>query len=65
MTWDVAFSEEEVFNPDYAVTCIPYLAIGAPDGTVRHTGIHPADKQADIAGKIAAILKEFDLPVPN
>jgi thiol-disulfide isomerase/thioredoxin len=65
MTWDVAFSEEEVFNPDYAVTGIPYLAIVAPDGTVRHTGIHPADKQADIAGKIAAILKEFDLPVPN
>ena len=65
MTWDVAFSEEKVFNADYGVTGIPNLEIIAPDGTVRHTGIHPADKKADIAGKITAILKEFKLPVPN
>jgi len=65
MTWDVAFSEEKVYNPDYAITGIPYVAIIAPDGTVRHTGLHPADKNADIAGKITAILKEFDLPIPE
>ncbi len=65
MTWDVVFSEEKVFNPDYGVTGIPNLEIIAPDGTVRHTGIHPADKEADIAGKIIAILKEFNLPVPE
>src|SRR5690606_17818955 len=35
MTWDVVFSEEDVFNDDYGVTGIPHLAIIAPDGTVR------------------------------
>ena len=62
MTWDVVFSEEKVYNPDYAITGIPYVTIIAPDGTVRHAGLHPADKNADIAGKITAILKEFNLP---
>lgn len=65
MTWDVVFSEEKVYNPDYAITGIPYLAIIAPDGTVRHAGLHPADKSADIAGKITAILREFGLPLPQ
>ncbi len=65
MPWDVVFSAEKVYNPDYAITGIPYVAIIAPDGTVRHTGLHPADKNADIAGKIIAILKEFDLPTPQ
>jgi thiol-disulfide isomerase/thioredoxin len=64
MTWDVAFSTENVFNPDYGIQGIPYVAIIAPDGTVRHTGLHPGNKAADISGKITAILKEFNLPVP-
>jgi len=64
MTWGVAFSEEEVFNPAYGITGIPYVAIIAPDGTVRHAGLHPGDPSADISGKIEAILKEFNLPLP-
>ena len=64
MTWDVAFSTEKVFNPDYFIRGIPYVAIIAPDGTVRHTGLHPGVKDHDISGKITAILKEFNLPVP-
>ena len=64
MTWDVAFSTENVFNPDYAIQGIPYVAIIAPDGTVRHTGLHPGNNAHDISGKITAILKEFNLPVP-
>lgn len=64
MTWDVAFSMEEVFNPAYGITGIPYVAILAPDGTVRHAGLHPGDPGADVAGKIEAILKEFKLPLP-
>jgi hypothetical protein len=64
MTWDVAISEEEVFNPAYGVDGIPYIAILAPDGTVRHAGLNPHDPAADIAGKVEAILKEFNLPVP-
>lgn len=65
MTWPVAFSAEEVFNPDYGITGIPYVAIIAPDGTVRHTGLNPLMPNADIAGKVLAILQEFKLPVPS
>jgi thiol-disulfide isomerase/thioredoxin len=64
MTWTVAFSTEPVFNPDYAIEGIPYMAILAPDGTVRHTGLHPAMPLAEKVGKIDAILKEFKLRVP-
>ena len=64
MTWDVAVSEEPVFNPAYGIEGIPYLAIIAPDGTVRFAGIHPGDESANVSGKIEAILKEFNLPVP-
>ncbi|HEY8994344.1 MAG TPA: TlpA disulfide reductase family protein [Lacunisphaera sp.] len=64
MTWDVAFSEEEVFNPAYGIEGIPFVAIIAPDGTVRHVGLHPGDPAGDIAGKIEALLKEFKLPLP-
>ena len=64
MTWTVAFSTEPVFNPDYAIEGIPYMAILAPDGTVRHTGLHPAMPHAEKVEKINAILKEFKLRVP-
>ncbi len=64
ITWDIAFSQEQVFNPAYGIEGIPFLAIIAPDGTVRHAGLHPGDPDADIAGKIEAILKEFKMPVP-
>ena len=64
MTWDVVFSEEQVFNPDYVVRGIPHVAIIAPDGTVRHNGLNPHDPKADIEGKVTALLQEFKLPVP-
>lgn len=64
MTWDVVFSQQEVFNPDYAIRGIPYVAIIAPDGTVRHAGLHPGNKAAGISGKIEALLKEFKLASP-
>jgi thiol-disulfide isomerase/thioredoxin len=64
MTWDVAFSSQDVFNPDFGVAGIPHVAIIAPDGTVRHNGLNPLDPSADIAGKVEALLREFKLPVP-
>jgi thiol-disulfide isomerase/thioredoxin len=64
MTWTIAFSEENVFNPDYGVMGIPYMAIIAPDGTVRHTGLHPAMPSAEKYTKVDAILKEFGREVP-
>jgi len=65
MTWDIAVSEESVFNPAYGIQGIPYVAIIAPDGTLRFAGIHPADEAADVSGKIEALLKEFNLATPK
>lgn len=65
MTWDVAFSEQQVFNPDYAIHGIPYVAIIAPDGTVRHAGLHPGDPASKISEKVTALLEEFKLPTPK
>ena len=65
MTWDVVFSQEEVFNPGYGVTGIPHMTIIAPDGTVRHNGIHPAAPHPQKTEKIDALLKEFGLKVPG
>jgi thiol-disulfide isomerase/thioredoxin len=62
MTWDVVVSEEEVFNPAYGIQGIPFLAIIAPDGTVRHAGLHPGDPSAGVGAKIDALLQEFKLP---
>ena len=64
MTWPVAFSTEDVFNPDYGVSGIPYVAIITPDGLVRHAGLNPGDKHAAIGAKIEAILREYHLSVP-
>jgi len=65
MTWEVAFSEEEVFNPDYGVEGIPHMVIIAPDGTLRHRNLHPGNPKADVAGKVSALLKEFGLAQPQ
>jgi len=65
MTWGVAFSAEEVFNPDYGISGIPHMAIVAPDGTVRHNGLHPAIALTEKTSKIDALLTEFKLPLPK
>lgn len=65
MTWPVAFSEENVFNPDFVVRGIPYVAIIAPDGTVRHVGLHPGNAASDITGKVTKLLEEFKLATPK
>lgn len=65
MTWTVAISDEEVFNPEYGVEGIPHIAIIAPDGTVRFNGLNPLDPSADVAGKVSGLLKEFKLPEPK
>lgn len=63
MTWPVVFTDERVFNPSYAVLGIPHMAIIAPDGTVRHNGLHPGSPQAEKQQKIDQILKEFGKPI--
>ncbi len=64
MTWTVAFSAEEVFNPDYGVRGIPHVVIIDPAGVVRYRGIHPSGPLKDKAAKIDGLLKEFNLPTP-
>jgi thiol-disulfide isomerase/thioredoxin len=63
VTWTVAFSEEEVFNPAYGITGIPHMVIIAPDGKIRHTSLHPAMPHAEKVQMIDALLKEFKLPI--
>ena len=65
ITWTVAFGEQDVFNPDYGVRGIPHVVIIDPEGVLRHRGLHPAEPLKDKVEKINAILKDFDLPVPE
>jgi thiol-disulfide isomerase/thioredoxin len=65
INWTVVFTEQKVFNDDYGVRGIPHMAIIAPDGTVRHSGLHPAMPHAEKVAMVDAILAEFDLPLPD
>lgn len=65
INWTIAFSRQEVFNPEYGITGIPHMAIVAPDGTLRHVGLHPAMPHDQKLAMIDALLKEFELPVPG
>jgi len=64
MTWMVAFSEQEVFNPDFGVRGIPHVAIIDAAGVVRYNGLHPADPLKVKAEKIDALLAKAGLPAP-
>ena len=64
VTWDIVFSEEPVFNEAYGIVGIPHMAIVAPDGTVRHNGLHPGGVPHEEKVKmIDALLKEFGKPI--
>jgi thiol-disulfide isomerase/thioredoxin len=65
VTWTVAFSDQEVFNPAYGVRGIPHVAIVDPAGKVRHNGLHPGGNLREKAAKIDALLKEAGLPFPE
>jgi thiol-disulfide isomerase/thioredoxin len=41
ITWTIAFSKEDVFNPMYGVNGIPHVAILDVDGKVVENGLHP------------------------
>lgn len=64
ITWDVVFTEQDVFNPDYGVRGIPHVAIIGPDGKVYHNGLHPAQPLKHKCELIDALLKDAGLPVP-
>jgi hypothetical protein len=64
MTWTVAFTSQDVFNPDFGVRGIPHVAILDPSGVVRHRGMHPGEDLPGKIHKINALLKEANLPAP-
>ncbi|MCL4211712.1 MAG: TlpA family protein disulfide reductase [Phycisphaeraceae bacterium] len=66
MTWQVAFSQQNVFNPDFGVRGIPHVAIIGADGKVRYNGLHPAGTPlAKKAEMIDGLLKEAKLATPG
>ena len=58
ITWPVAFSTTEVFNPDYDVSGIPHLAIIDANGVLRHNGLHPAMAFEEKTAILDALLAE-------
>ncbi len=62
MSWDVVFTEQDVFNADFGVRGIPHVAIIDPEGNVRYNALHPMDN--DKAEKIDALLEEAGLDTP-
>ncbi|MCA9284863.1 MAG: TlpA family protein disulfide reductase [Phycisphaerales bacterium] len=65
MTWTVAFTDEEVFNPDYDVSGIPHVAIIDANGVLRWNNLHPAQPFSEKAEKIDALLREAGKTVPE
>jgi len=62
VTWTIAYSKQEVFNPDYGVNGIPHMAIIDAKGVLRYSGIHPgATPTADKIKMIDGLLKEAGL----
>jgi thiol-disulfide isomerase/thioredoxin len=69
MTWRIAFTEQEVFNPDFGVRGIPHIAIIDAEGIVRYNGLRPGipgDTNAlkEKAEKIDGLLKKAGLAMP-
>ena len=63
MTWTVAFSEQNVFNPNFGIRGIPSVAIIDPKGVVRFAGLYP--NPAEESEKIDGLLKEAKMPYPE
>lgn len=62
ITWDVAFSKEKVYNPDYGVQGIPHIAIVDTSGKVRFNKVRSFDELVDL---INGLLKEANLKHPE
>ncbi|CAG1007604.1 hypothetical protein PHYC_03454 [Phycisphaerales bacterium] len=64
VSWDVAFGDAPVFNPEFGVRGVPHVVVIDPDGIVRHRAL---DLRADPDGvrqAIDGLLREFKLPLP-
>ena len=43
--WTVAITEEDVFNSDFGIRGIPFVAILDTDGKVYKVGMHPSNEE--------------------
>ena len=58
ITWPIAYSTQDVFNPDYDVNGIPHVAIIDAKGVLRHNNLHPASPIEEKTKLIDALLVE-------
>ncbi len=65
ISWTVAFTEQEVFNPEYGVRGIPHVVIIDPDGKIVHRALHPASPLEKKTALIDPILDQYGLKHPD
>ena len=53
VTWTVAFSDKDCFNPDFDIMDIPHMAVIDQSGVVRYDGVEPTDLKAKIDGLLS------------
>lgn len=64
MTWTVAFSRQQVFNPQYDVDGIPYVVIIDVERRVRFRKLHPYVDHDRIIGHIDELLRAAGIEPP-
>ncbi len=57
VTWSVGLTDEDVFNPDFGIEGIPFVAIIDADGKVVKAGLHPMNHE-EIKATIDSLLKK-------
>ena len=57
ITWTVAISGKDVFNPDFGINSVPYVAIIDQSGKVYKTGLHP-ENDTVIRAAVDELLKK-------
>jgi thiol-disulfide isomerase/thioredoxin len=64
VTWTMAMTEQDVFNPDFGVEGIPFVAILDKDGKVVKAGLHPMNKD-EIRATIDRLLGKSSAAAPT
>ena len=65
ITWDIAFSKEDAFNPMYGVNGIPHVVIIDTEGRVVENGLHPGIESEHKYDTIDELLKKAGKRYPE
>lgn len=65
VTWTVAITKEDVFNPDFGVRGIPFVAILDQDGKVSKVGLYPGDEESIRKAVDELLAKAASKPATN